>query len=94
METEMLKLIGGGGSQIILAAGYIPMFWLIKILWSDRADALAKLVEMLRLQFADQDGRKELWRTQGGIIEGQTRTISDLKTEVAGLRDELRRGKP
>lgn len=87
----MLKLIGNGSSQIILAAGYLPMFWLIKILWTARDTLSEKFMAMLALQFSDADKRKDLWDAQAKIIDGQTTAIKDLTREV---REGLQRTRP
>lgn len=99
MESEMLKLIGNGGSQIILAAGYIPMFWVIKALWA-KCDALGdKILSMLALQYADADKRKELWDAQTKVIDGQTTVIKDqvrtIDSQTVAIKDltrEVREG--
>ena len=85
----MIKLIGGGGSQIILAAGYLSAIWLIKTFWA-RHDAISdKLMAMLALQFSDAEKRRELWDAQAKVIEGQTTTIKDLTREVAASRADV-----
>jgi hypothetical protein len=93
MDPETLKLIGSGSAQVVLAAGYVPMFWMIKVLWSDRAALSDKLMAMLALQFADADKRRDLWDAQAKVIDGQTTVIKDMTREVAGLRTDIQRVK-
>lgn len=86
MDIETLKLLGSGSAQLVLAAGYIPMFILIKKLWSDRDSISEKLFAMLELQFADSTTRKELWNAQAKVIDGQTGAIKDLTREITALQ--------
>ncbi len=90
METELLKLIGGGSAQLILVAGYIPLFWLVRTLWIERGEMSSKLLTMLQAQFTDQAVKKDLWDTQGKLVESQTRAIADLTRQVQILSDMQR----
>ena len=94
MDSELIKLIGGGGSQIILTAGYIPMAWLIRVLWSDRAALGDKILAILTQQFADAEKRKDLWDAQAKVIDGQTGAIKDLTREVQAARSDIQRIRP
>lgn len=98
MDAELLKAIGSGSAQLILAAGYIPVIWLVKVLWTDRNNATDKIVEMLRLQFGDAAARKDLWdkltqtvAEQARAINDQNKTLAEAAKTVADLREDLRR---
>lgn len=100
MDTELLKLLGNGGSQLILAAGYYPVYVLIRALWDARESLQSKLVEMLAMKFADAANSKDLWSAQAKVIEDQTRTIAEqsriismLDRRVAELAEELKRAR-
>ena len=47
MDLETIKLLGSASAQLLLAAGYAPMFWLIIRLWKDRADLQKMLFELV-----------------------------------------------
>lgn len=85
MDPELLKLLGNGGSQVILAAGYYPAYVLIRALWTAREALQFKIIEMLALKFADAANAKDLWSAQSKVIEDQTRTIAEQSKIIASL---------
>lgn len=90
MDLATLQALGTGSAQVVLAAGYLPVFWLVKTLWSARDALQDKIMAMLDKQYADADKRKELWDAQAKVIDGQTAAIKDLTREVSALRDRAR----
>lgn len=94
VDAETLKALGTGSAQFVLAAGYLPVFWLVKTLWTARDTLQDKILAMLDKQYADADGRKTLWDAQRQVIEGQSTAIKDLSREVMSLRADIQRGKP
>ena len=91
MDAETLKLLGNGGSQMILAIGYLPVLWLVRTLWIERTALQEKFLAMLGQQFDDAARRKELWDGQAKVIEGQTQATKDLKQEIQSLRTDIQR---
>ena len=94
MDSETLKALGTGSAQFVLAAGYLPVLWLVRALWLERSALVEKFMAMLAQQYADAAQRKELWEAQARVIEGQTRSITDMTREIATLREDVRRLKP
>lgn len=107
IDATLATSIAGGFAAIGGGVG-----WLVIRLFLDRAEALKgkdqatdRYVEMLRLQFADTAGRKELWDKLTHSVVDNGRTIDSLKStfiesaralerfssELAALRDEVRR---
>ena len=48
MDAETLKLLGNGGSQMILAIGYIPVLWLVRTLWKGARRAQREVPRQVR----------------------------------------------
>jgi len=97
MDAETLKLLGNGGSQMILAIGYLPVLWLVRTLWTERGAAQEKLATMLAQSYEASNTRKDLWTDLGKVVDGQsrqieaqTREISDQKRVIADMVAELR----
>ena len=80
------------GAVFSMAMGAIG--WLVKALWGERTALTEKFVAMLDRQYADADKRKDLWEAQAKVIDGQTRSITDMIREITTLREEVRRLKP
>ncbi len=89
MDAETLKLLGNGGSQMILVFGYLPVLWLVRALWKERGELSDKFLAMLGQQFDDASRRKDLWDGQAKVIEGQTQATRDLKQEIQSLRADI-----
>lgn len=91
MDAETIKLIGTGGAQIVLVAGYLPVFWLIRTLWKDRGTMQDKVLDMLAKQYDDASRRKDLWDAQGKLIDSQTRAIDALREKIENFMDNIGR---
>jgi hypothetical protein len=89
LDPTILTAIG-----VLFTTATGALGWLVKTLWAERADAYAKLVEMLRLQYGDAAQRKQLWDDLSKVVDNQTREIADSKRVINDLVSELRRKSP
>lgn len=93
MDADTIKLIGTSGAQVILVAGYFPVFWLVRSLWKERAAAQDKILDMLSKQYDDASRRKDLWDSQGKLLDSQTRAIDALREKIENFMDNIARQK-
>lgn len=68
-----------GAIAAVFGTATTGLGWLVARLWKDRDEAVEKFLEMLRLQFADTESRRDLWAKLTQSVVDQSRAVDTLR---------------